>query len=1025
MLNLEVNLLGAPTAKLNGKEIEFPYQKVEALFYYLVVKKEISRDKIATLLWGSMVDDKAKKNLRNALYQLKKIIGKEIITTPDRFTIAICEDCNLQLDIDIFLAKKLKKSVQVYQGDFLSDFLIKKAPEFCNWIFEQRNYYRQLYINSLKRQIKEYRKEAKIQEAINYLKLLIKVDEFDEVAYRNLMELYVKQGAVAKAISTYKELEEQLNKELGITPDRKTVDFLQHIRENLSSNVDDNNQYNQSFIGREDELQSLVNNLYKFLQGEVSYSYFIFGEAGIGKTTLVKQALSLIELDEALLLETNCFQAEEHYVFKPWNNILEQLKDKVELDNIDISLPWKKIISFLFPSFLAEEEELLPEGMLNFESIQSQSAIEALLFLLTEVAKEKKLVLFFEDLQWCDDKSLYLLKNLIQKSKNNNILILMTSRNERKERVENIFLDLKRYELIKKINLPRLSFKELKEFVQKSISDYSFSEELLMTIYNETEGNTFFLVEALNLLKEGEQQESLSNFITTKSKDILRNRVLSVSKEAQKILRLMSVCFDQVSYDLLAKISGKNDLKLIELLEELQEYYLIEELQNKQGEVPSYRFTHSKIREFIYKQQSFSRINLLHKRIAQILEDNLPQKNRSRDRYAKLLYHYSRTGDKLKHLEYLIKEAELYFHHTHELYPIVNDKNLGKDKILSFNQKGSRCYLSKAEALLDEIEQGLGRSIKLQQMEVKFLNIKTRFLIAQGKYDEAISHINQAIPEAKELDDQLGVLNNYQQMAGIGIQKEDFSLIEENSEKMYNLAKQLNREEKMGVALRFFGIAKLYQRDYKEAEKLFKEALQAFKDAETMGNKYTLGIAAVYNYLGEVKRYVGEFLEAKEYYQRSINLCEEKDILSGLGIFYTNAGQVLYELDKYKQANRCFNKALEIFGQLRIIWGYSSIANGFRALLSIQFGDYKEAFDYLQVADSIIEQHHKRYWSGIILRVKTKVAKEMEGDKKLQEVFGEYLDKDYSRYAQKALVILQEIGADYELDLINDYLEID
>ncbi|ADL13438.1 AAA family ATPase [Acetohalobium arabaticum] len=1018
MPKLEVTVLGTPVVELDGKPIDFPYKKVEALLYYLVVKKKTRRNKLASLLWGDMEESKAKKNLRNALYQLKKTVGDQVIETPDRFIVTLDDNCDLQLDLDEFLANKDASSIKLYEGEFLNDFLVKNASEFNDWVFEQMNYCEQLYIKLLKQQIKECKAAGQLQQGISYLETLLEVNEFDEIAYRDLMEFYSEQGNIAKAIETYKLLEDQLETKLGITPDKKTVELLQNIKENISANIEEDNSIDKEFIGREEELEAVMNLLYRFTAGAQNHSCFVFGEAGIGKTELVRQALASVRLENCLVVKTNCYQAEERYIFKPWKNILQQLKEQINLANIDLPPLWKRAISFLFPSILTEDDESALDELVNCDSIQYQSAVEALLFLVSEIAKEQKLVLVFEDLQWCDDRSLLLLRNLIRENENNNILVLATSRNQRRERVEEFFADLKRHDLLTEITLNRLNLSEVKDFAQKTLPDYQFSKDLLIKIHQETEGNIFFLVELLNLLAEDGKEEALANLLTVKSKNILRNRVLSVSKEAQKILRLASICFDNFSYELLAAISDKNDLELIEILEELQNYYLIEELSVNQREGLTYRFTHSKLREFIYEQQSRSRVRLLHRRIAQFFEEQLQETARSRNYYSKLIHHYSQAGDKFKHLTYLIKEAEMYFYYTHELFPIISDRRLAKDNILSFNQEWPQYYLSKVEDLLKEIEWKSDNSFELRKMEVKFLNLQSHFLIAQGDYEAAIDQIEKLINEAKLINDYGILLEAYEKMASLGIQKENTNLIEKNAVEMYDLAKKQKANVKEGIALRFLGIVRLYQRQYSKAEELFNQALDVFKEAETVRKKYTLGIATVYNYLGEVKRYQGEFEQAINFYQHSIDLCENQDILSGVGIFYVNAGQMFYKLENYKKAQNYFFQSLKIFQQLRTIWGYSVIANSFMALLSIQTGSYKEAYDYIVNSDAIIEQCYKRYWAGILLRSKAEIAKQMNNDNQLREVFSDRLDLDYRKYAQQALDIFEAIGADYEVELM-------
>ena len=72
-------LFGTPTIMKDHEEVIFPYNKVKALFYYLLVNKKCSRDELAGLLWPDEEENIAKKNLRNAIYKIKKTFGEEVL----------------------------------------------------------------------------------------------------------------------------------------------------------------------------------------------------------------------------------------------------------------------------------------------------------------------------------------------------------------------------------------------------------------------------------------------------------------------------------------------------------------------------------------------------------------------------------------------------------------------------------------------------------------------------------------------------------------------------------------------------------------------------------------------------------------------------------------------------------------------------------------------------------------------------------------------------------------------------------
>ena len=89
MDKINVHLLGRPYVELNGKRVNFPYKKAEGFFYYLCVKKTATREEIIYVLWGADIENVGRKNLREAVYQIKKLLGKEILVTAGHTSISL------------------------------------------------------------------------------------------------------------------------------------------------------------------------------------------------------------------------------------------------------------------------------------------------------------------------------------------------------------------------------------------------------------------------------------------------------------------------------------------------------------------------------------------------------------------------------------------------------------------------------------------------------------------------------------------------------------------------------------------------------------------------------------------------------------------------------------------------------------------------------------------------------------------------------------------------------------------------
>jgi len=1014
-MQLDIKLLGERDVQLADNKIEFPYKKVEALFYYLIVEKKISRSKVASLLWGNMTDSKAKKNLRNALYQLKKSITEDIFKKSGSSTLHLNKDkYDFKIDLEQFMKNdSLKKSLKVYNGDFLEGFLLKRSPSFNDWIIDNRNYYQQLYIEKLKKRIENLESREKNEKAINYLQDLIKVDEFNEMAYRKLMNLYHKNGQSAKALQVYKKLDEILEKELGINPDQKTLSLLQEIRSNKSVVLE--NDQNVKFIFRDKEIKELVLNTRNFKAGTESYSYLISGEAGIGKTTLIKEFLDKTNLEDTLVLKTNCFQGEERYIFNPLKNIIKQLQEKLDLNDLEINYPWKGVLSLLFPSLFANTD-IEKNEQVEFDSLQYQSALKALLYLLSSAAKKQKLILVFEDLQWSDQKSLSFISQLIKENKNRSIMVLATTRLNQKNKILDEFSALNNHNYLKEIKLPRLNYKQVVSFVNKTLPDYSFNKEIYQNIYKETEGNTFFLVELLRLFKEKNREKALAEFIQTEGcQNILHNKISNISEKANKLLMLAAVCYKEINFELLKSISGMDDFKLIELLEELQSNYLLEE---KDDDELKYWFTHSKLKEYIYNQLSNSRLKLLHRRLANYLENEVEFTSNSRDRYSKLIYHYSKAGNKLKELEYLIKEAETYFKQTHKLFPILHDNYLDNEQLVFLKKKEAKNYLDEIKEVIDNIKSNESNKEKLEELKVKFLNINSRYYLCQGDYDRAINQIEEMLKRAEKINNHAILLEGYQELAGFGIQKENPELIEDNARKILKLATEMNKDELSGVAHRYLGVSELYKKNYFDAKLNFEKALNIFKKAEKLGEKFSLNIAGIYNYLGEVERYRSNFDKALESYQKGIEYYQGQDNSHGLGILYTNLGLVYFTKNEINKAGEKFDKAIAIFNKLNTIWGYISIAYAYNALIDFYEGEYTKSNNLILKAENILNRHHKRYWKGILLRVKAEINSKINENSDSLDIYKNIDLKAQEDYLKKAYNIFKEIGTPYEIETV-------
>ncbi len=150
-------LLGPFRLERDGQQVTaFKSNKVRALFAYLVAERDQPhhRDVLAGLLWPHSSNSSALALLRDALSNLRALLGDRVAEMP---YIAVVQD-TLQfrlhdagwLDIAAFTAatapdadlSTLEHAVTLYRGDFLEGFSLSKAPDFEAWLLLQREVYR-------------------------------------------------------------------------------------------------------------------------------------------------------------------------------------------------------------------------------------------------------------------------------------------------------------------------------------------------------------------------------------------------------------------------------------------------------------------------------------------------------------------------------------------------------------------------------------------------------------------------------------------------------------------------------------------------------------------------------------------------------------------------------------------------------------------------------------------------------------------------------------------------------------------
>jgi len=243
MLNCE--FLGSCDIRINDRSIinELPQKSVGLLIYFLMhLDKNIYRQNIATLFWDNYSQESAYRNLRYALWSIRKTINqydkKEYFTSPNKNTLKIDKQ-NVKIDAMDFLnvtcnledasMEELEYASNLYKGSFLKDLYIKDVPLFDDWVLTETERLQKMYFNLNIRLAQKYEKINKTNLAINNLDKLITIDPLNETIYYQIIKLKYDMGNKADAINVYRKVKNILRQELNISPSKEIQDLYNKI----------------------------------------------------------------------------------------------------------------------------------------------------------------------------------------------------------------------------------------------------------------------------------------------------------------------------------------------------------------------------------------------------------------------------------------------------------------------------------------------------------------------------------------------------------------------------------------------------------------------------------------------------------------------------------------------------------------------------------------------------------------------------------------------------------------------------
>ncbi|HLE99851.1 MAG TPA: AAA family ATPase [Gaiellaceae bacterium] len=624
--------------------------RAESLLAYLLLHRDAPqpRARIAFLLWPDSTESQARTNLRHVLHTLRRALPDA-----DRFldvrqrTLQWRPGVPMWLDVDVFeqavADRRLEDALAVYAGDPLES-------SYDDWLLEERERLRQQYVDALESVVRELEGERRWADAIRYAERLLRADSLREESYRLLMRLCDASGDRARALRVYHECEATLRRELGIGPadvTREVYEALMPAASELQPEEDGADALAiPPLVGRTAERAQLT-ELWRTAEAGSSQLALVTGEPGIGKSRLVDELRAWCAHQGAVTAEARAYPVEGTLAY---GGLVAWLRS----EHVAARLPRRDRahlteLTRLLPELLVDVPGLRPPEPLP-ESEQRQRLFDAAT--RTILSAGAPLLLVADDLQWFDTQTLRFVHYLLRAEPGARLLVAATARREEIDAghaADELVAAIQALDRFSEIPLDRLSRDETEALAER-MTRRSLSDDEADELYDESEGNPLFVVEALRAgpVPAGAPRAGAG---ASRGHAVIASRLAQLSEPAAELVGVAATVGREFTTQVLAQASELDDRSFVRGLDELWRRGLV-----RAHGPGAYDFSHGKIREAAYRALSPVHTQRHHLRVARALE-----RSHAEDLNAlsgRIAAHYDRAGAAEEAVAWYGKAAE-------------------------------------------------------------------------------------------------------------------------------------------------------------------------------------------------------------------------------------------------------------------------------------------------------------------------------------------------------------------------------
>lgn len=766
------------------------------------------------------------------------------------------------------------------------------------------------------------------------------------------------------------------------------------------------------FVGRSEELRGLVRLLDEAANGH-SRTVVVLGEAGVGKTTLLRQLEPEIRLRGGSMVVGRALDAVMvQPPYAPWIEIVEALERQKQLGRDTPSQPMLAIsddtapnsaslpgttpstaslatffaaggastLGMRLPTPPAQSRVVPIDGarwpelsriVPGLDTINSAAPMPTgskfallveLASYIAEAALRRPLVIVLDDLHCADAASWDALEHVVTQLENEPVLLCLTLRMEDvtpevHERMRKLVHNRRIHEQA----LARLTRDELRRWVDTAFYGQEIEREFLAYLYRQTEGNPLLVVQTLRtLVDEGDiwwdkdrwHWHPVSELrLPIGVLDLMGRRLAKLSAADRDVLTVAAIVGREFDLGVVQDAARVTTEALHDAVESGVRASVIQPAHGRGSD--RYVFVHTLLIEALTKPLDARRLQRTHDRVAQAL------RKRSPDAVAEIAMHFDRADDPVQAHAFALAASDrarrVYAHEEAEEFLRIAERH-APDPASVAAVRVAMAEVAELRGRYAEAEETCALALDWyaaradHRQTLRLRRMRERLRALLGEpAKQTLQACDALVADAAELAADDERVALLGMLAATHLRLGDRAAAVSAARDAVSLAGNLGDDSLLAEALVRLGVA-LDVDDSGEAESSYRRALALYEHLQD-----ARGQARCWDRIGVVAAQRGEWSDARTALGRAIDLGRTAGTPDEWGLAALDLGVVARRTGDLEQARELFGDALALF---------AAVQNSERQLLALynlahldrERGELAAAADLYDVAASLAER---------------------------------------------------------------------